>query len=119
MSGIYHHPSLHFIWNTNIQRVLVNDIKHNILTYDDDVLLYTSNPEIDAKEIYVPSDLLRLSTWHMHRLETQILMLNYTPSPELRQRIPIDWSQKAIQYLCLAVPVIYIDKKVLNCKPED
>lgn len=55
VSEIYHHPSLHFIWNTSIQRVLVNDIKHTILTYDDDVLLYTSNPEIDAKEIYVPS----------------------------------------------------------------
>lgn len=43
--------------------------------------------------------------------KTQILMLNYTPSPELRQRIPIDWSQKAIKYLCLAVPVIYIRKE--------
>ncbi len=26
-------------------------------------------------------------------------MFNYNPSPELKQRIPIDWSQKAIKYL--------------------
>lgn len=84
----------------NIQGILIDKVEHKIAMYADDVLLYINKP-VECLPILL--DLLDVfgtySGYKLNIQKTQILTFNYNPSPELKQRIPIDWSQKAIKYL--------------------
>lgn len=84
----------------NIQGILINNKEHKIALYADDVLLYISNPDVCLPTLL---DLLDIfGTYPGYKLniqKTQILTFNYNPLPELKQKFPINWSQKAIKYL--------------------
>lgn len=86
--------------NCNIQGILIDNTEHKIAMYADDVLLYINNPE---KCLPILLDLFDIfgtySGYKLNIQKTQILTFNYIPSPELKHRIPIDWSQKVIKYL--------------------
>ena len=86
--------------NENIQGITHNETEHKIGLYADDVILYISNPEASLCALLDFLDIFgAFSDYKLNIQKTQILAYNYNPPPDLRQRLPVDWSQKAIKYL--------------------
>lgn len=68
--------------------------------YAHDVLVYLSNPDISLPKLF---DFLeeygRFSGYKLNTKKTQMLSFGFNPIKELRQRLNINWNQKAIKYL--------------------
>lgn len=86
--------------DNNIEGIIVKGREHKIAVYADDVLLFVRSPDTCLPILL---DLLakfgNFSGYKLNIQKTQILAFDYSPTPELKQDLPIDWSQKAIKYL--------------------
>lgn len=99
--AIYIEPLAQAIRENNIiEGITVNKVEHKMALYADDMLVYLSNPDISLPKLF---DFLeeygRFSGYKLNIKKTQMLSFGFNPIKELRQRLNINWNQKANKYL--------------------
>ena len=86
--------------NQDIRGVKVNGTEHKIGLFADDVVAYLERP---SESFPALMNLLEeygyYSGYKLNVTKTQILAINYTPTPELKKKYKIKWNSETIRYL--------------------
>ena len=86
--------------NQDIKGVEVNGREHKIGLFADDVVAYLERP---SESLHALMNLLEeygyYSGYKLNVTKTQILAINYAPTPELEEKYKIMWNSETIRYL--------------------
>lgn len=86
--------------NQNIKGVEAGGLEHKLGLFADDLIAYMGQPDVGFP---ILMDLLeeygQYSGYKLNVTKTQILALNYTPTPEIKDKYRIRWDMDTIKYL--------------------